>query len=266
MIAEIGHGLLWLAAACALLLTVAGFAARLNDLAVPAALAVGWLWLWILACLAWLFWNVDLSVAAVAENTQSRLPAGLRLAAVVLRPGGGWPIAAAVVLGVIGGVALVLHALVLAAPPFARLDPAPTEGAGFDPVWRDALAARALAGPRWTMFDAPLAVGQRAGAYRLAAITPVASSDSTGVGAEVHVDDLVLLPEWRETILPRHASAVPDFAWVGIGWWSAQIGPPRSDGRWRVTVERVVPVPLFLGAAALIGGGVLLWRRRTWRR
>ena len=289
MIAEIGHALLWLATGCAALAAVAGLMPRLTALAVPAALATAWLWLWVGGALAWVFANADLSVAAVAANTQATLPVALRLAAAVLRDGGGLPlaVAAAALLAatlafrgapprLIGGASLVtlaLQILVLAAaPPFARLAPAPTDGAGFAAAWRDRLAA--LAPPGGVVFDTLLATGARdstgATGVRLAALTPVVGPDSTAVLAEIHVtvggtDVGTLIPAWRETILPPHGAPVADDALSWQGWWSATLGPPRDDGRWRVRVTRLplgwIVAP-GLAAVALTGWAV----RRAMRR
>ena len=276
MTAEIAHGLTWLAAACALLLVFASW--RLPDLAVPAALALGWLWLWIAGLLLWAFWTVDLSVAAVAANTHSHLPEGLRLAAAVLRPGGSWPVAAALVALGAAGVALVrprsrrllfaagvsalaLHVVVLGvASPFVRLSPAPTEGAGFAPQWRERLAA--IGGTASPSFTGPLAVGETQGRTRLAAVTPVAGPDSTGVVAQVMLDDVALVPEWRETLLPRHAYSVPDTVWHDGRWWRATLGAPRADGSWPVTVAPLRLRPVEATLAILLAGGLVWWRRR----
>ncbi|TRW15011.1 heme lyase CcmF/NrfE family subunit [Glacieibacterium frigidum] len=274
MIAEIAHGLLWLASACAVLQVYAAW--RLPELTVPTALAVGWLWLWIFGGLAWLFWSLDFSVAAVAANTQSALPESLRLAAAVLRPGGVWPVAAALVawvgavlawrgaarsvLGVIGGVSVALHAVLLIAAPFTRLDPAPVEGAGFASVWRDRLATLGLpaAAPVVAM---PFAVGARADGVALDTVNPVGGQDSTAIVGDVRVTidgaDLVLHPEWRETILPRHASGVPDTGCSGLGCWRATIGPPMGDARFMVSVARVTVWPFLAAAVAL--GALLGW-------
>ena len=276
MIAEIAHGLTWLACACAVLQLYAAW--RLPDFAgaSASAIAVGWLWLWILPALAWLFWSLDFSVVAVAANTHSALPDGLRLAAAVLRPGGCWPILAAVVAWV-GAVAawrgasrtvlsgfaagtLVLHAVLLGAfNPFMRADPAPVEGAGFSATWRDRLAT--FGDTRAPFVAMPFAVGARVDGVSLHAVTPVAGADSTGVVGEVRIATdgapLVLLPEWRETILPRHASGVPDSGWADGGLWRATIGPPRSDGRFMLTVARVRLLPFVI--AALIGVGGVAW-------
>lgn len=282
MIAEIAHGLAWLACACAGLLIFAAW--RLPDLMVPAALALGWLWLWIVGGVLWLFGSLDLSVAAVAANTHSHLPEGLRLAAAVLRPGGGWPVAAAVAawtgaglalvrpgwrgaLSGVGALALGLALIVVTGgQTFARLAPAPSEGTGFDPAWRDGIASFGVSGT--TTVDTVLAVGGRAGTTTLAAVTPVAGEDSTGVLAEIRVggdDPLVLTPEWRETFLPRHASGVPDTIWSDFGWWRASLGSPRRDGRWPVVVARIEAWPGLLVAASLaaIGLAGALRRRRT---
>lgn len=277
MIAEIAHGLAWLACACALLQLFAAW--RLPALAGPAALAVGWLWLWIAGGLAWLFWSLDFSVVAVAANTQSALPEGLRLAAAVLRPGGGWPVAAALVAwggavvawrgaprAVLGGVAVAsvaLHIGLLAGHnPFVRADPAPVEGAGFSPVWRDRLANF---GPTHPALSAVLAVGGRGGMATLVDVAPVGGPDSTGVVGEIRLGlnaPLVLRPEWRETNLPRHASSVPDTAWADGGWWRASIRP-HGDGRWLVTVARLRFDPWLLGLAVVgLAGFTWLQRRR----
>lgn len=283
MIAEVAHGLLWLAGACAVLQVYAAW--RLRELETPAALAVGWLWLWIAAALAWLFHALDFSVTAVAANTHSALPEGLRLAAAVLRPDGLWPVAAALVawagavlawrgagrlaLGVTGAASLALHAGLLMTAPFARLDPAPVEGAGFASASRDWLATIGLpaAAPVVAM---PFAVGAAADGVALDAVTPVGGEDSTAIVADVRVTidgtDLVLRPEWRETILPRHASGVPDTGCDGFACWRAAVGPPQSDARFVVTVARVGILPFvsaLAGLAALIGwSAVRAWRRR----
>lgn len=282
MIAEIAHGLAWLASACAVLQLYAAW--RLPELATPTALAVGWLWLWIAAGLFWLFHGLDFSVVAVAANTHSALPEGLRLAAAVLRPSGIWPVAAALVawsgavlawrgaghlvLGAVGAVSIVLHLGLLANAPFARAEPAPVEGAGFSPVWRDRLATLGL--PADPAVAVPLAVAERADGVALDAANPVGGPDSSGIVGDVRVtitdSDVVLHPEWRETILPRHASSIPDTGCDGLSCWRATIGPPRGDGRFPVTVARVRVLPFVFGAVALIGlvgwAGLRAWRRR----
>lgn len=283
MIAEIAHGLLWLASACAVLQIYAAW--RLPELTVPTALAVGWLWLWIAGGLAWLFWSLDFSVAAVAANTHSALPESLRLAAAVLRPDGGWPVAAALVawggavlawrgaarsvLAAVGVASVALHLVLLTTAPFARLDPAPVEGAGFAPAWRDRLATLGLpaGAPVVTM---PFAVGARADGVALDAVNPLGGADSTAIVGEVRVtidgSDLVLRPEWRETILPRNASAVPDTGCDGFACWRATLGAPRGDARFMVTVARVTVWPFALALAALVALGgwvaVRLWQPR----
>ncbi len=290
MIAEIGRGLLWLAGACVGLAAVAGLLprARLSGLAVPAAVLSAWLWLWIAAALAWLFVHDDMSVAAVAGNSHSHLPANLKLAAIVLRDGGGWlagaagsTLAAAAVallagrriaaVGAVAALSLGLHlGLLIAADPFARLDPAPTEGVGFPSVWRDRLAA--LAPPGTVVADAVLPLGGSVAAgpdrLRFAALTPDAGPDSTQVLAELRLvapsgASVVLIPQWRETNLPLHAAPVADSVLAWGGWYAATLGPPGPDGRWPVRVTRLDWRPLAGIAVALAAGGVLLaWRRR----
>lgn len=283
MIAEIAHGLLWLASACTVLQICAAW--RLPELGVPAALAVGWLWLWIAAGLVWLFHALDFSVATVAANTHSALPEGLRLAAAVLRPGGGWPVAAALVawggaifawrnagriaLGVIGAASVGLHAVLLTTVPFSRRDPAPVEGAGFASASRDWLATIGLpaSAPAVAM---PFAVGAAADGIALVAVDPIGGADSTAIigFVRVRIDgaDLMLRPQWRETILPRHASAVPDTGCDGLTCWRATIGPLRADARFMVMVARVRVLPVVLAVVALLAlagwAGVRVWRRR----
>ena len=165
MIAEIGHALLWLAAACALLQTVAGLIpnARIGDLTVAAALANGWLWLWIALCLGSMFINGDLSVATVAAVSHARMSAIDRLAAAVLG-GGGMAIVATALLGWSGaGLALAhgagrdrligwcgLASLLATAwllggiEPFARLTPVPTHGSSLGGVDRSAAVGTVL--------------------------------------------------------------------------------------------------------------------------
>ncbi len=289
MIAEIGRGLLWLACACAGLAAVAGLSPRLRlaGLVVPAAVLCGWLWLWIGAAAAWCLLHDDMSVAAVAGGSHSHLPVGLKLIATVLRDGGGLFAGAAVAalaaggcgivagrrtttLGAVAAVSLALHVSLLAADPFARLDPAPTEGAGFSTLWRDRLAN--LAPPGAVVADAVLPLGGSVAGgdtkVTLAALTPDAGPDSTEVLAELRVatrggGTVVLIPHWRETNLPRHAAPVADTALTWRGWFAATLGAPRADGRWRVRVTRFEwrqPGVLILVVA--VGGAVLAWRRR----
>ena len=286
MIAEIGRGLLWLACACAGLAAVAELVprARLGGLAVPAAVLGAWLWIWIAGGSAWVFVQDDMSVAAVAENSHSHLPVSLKLAAIVLRDGGGWVTAAAlaalagagvavaaarrgIILGAICALSFGVHAALLVVDPFARLDPAPTEGAGFPSVWRDRLGR--LAPPGAVVADAILEVGAavRDGGTRvgLVAVTPDAGPDSTEILVEVRVTDgsagpIVLIPRWRETNVPLHAAPVADSALTWSGWYAATLGMPRADGRWPVRVTRLdwrpklaVLVVLAVGVAVTLG-------------
>lgn len=276
MIAEIGHALLWLAAACALLQGVSGLHTRLGleRLTVPAAIVHGWLWLWIVACLAWVFWTIDLSVAGVAATTRSDLPGGLKLAAMVVQPGGN-----VIVIGALlawGGAVLafaagqarpfigsaglagasIAAALLISVQPFARLVPAPTEGAGF-PVATRAWLAR-LAPPGVTVVDAPLPLGGSANGVTLAAVTPVAGPDSTGVTAEIRVDGLTLTPEWRETAHPRAGFAVSDSSSGSGGLFAARL-QPAGGGRWRVSVTRM---SWLLPVLAALAASAIAWTRR----
>lgn len=278
MIAEVGHALLWLAAACALLQGVAGLHPRLGleRLTVPAAMAHGWLWLWVVASLGWVFWTTDLSVAGVAATTRSDLPGWLRLVAVVVQPGGNVIVIGALVAW--GGAALAFFAgqarpligsaglagvslaaaLLFAIQPFERLVPAPTEGAGFPSATREWLAG--LAPPGATVIDAPLALGGSANGVTLAAVTPVAGPDSTGVIGEVRVGSVGLVPEWRETAHPRAGFVVGDSA-VGSGGWFAARLQPAGGGRWRVVVTQLSWLWLVLGAL-VVAAGAWTWRRR----
>ena len=278
MIAEIGHALLWLAGACALLQGLAGLHPRLGleRLTVPAAMAHGWLWIWVVASLAWVFWTSDLSVAGVAATTRSDLPDGLKLAAVIVQDGG-----ATIVLGALvawGGAVLAFRAgharatigsvglaglsiaavLLVAVQPFARLVPAPTEGVGFPAATRAMLAG--LAPPGATVIDRALALGGSADGVTLVAVTPVAGPDSTGVVGEVHVGSVVLNPEWRETLAPRTGFAIADTALGSGGWLAARLEP--VDGRvWRVSVNRLSWV-WFVAAVLLLAAAAWGWRHR----
>lgn len=266
MIAEIGHALLWLALGCAVLQAASGLTRGwLEPLTVPAAILQGWLWLFIAASLAWIFWSTDLSVAGVAATSDAALPPVLKLAAVVVQDGGWLIVATALVawagatlafaagrarrtIGAAGAVATVLTlSLLLVVAPFARLVPAPTAGAGF-PV-----AARA-----WLASLSP--PGRSVPGAAVIAVTPVAGPDSTGVAAEVRSGSTVLVPEWRETIRPRAGFAVADSSLGRDGWVSAAIYP--SNGGWRVVATEL---PLWWAGAILVvlaAGGVLVRRRR----
>lgn len=273
MIAEVGHALLWLAAGCAAV--QAAGPVRLRALTVPAAVLQAWLWLWIAASLAWVFVTTDLSVAGVAATTAGATPTSLKLIAIVVQDGG-WLIAATALLAwtgcvlaffaarltrlleLLGAAGLMLTlALLVAAPPFARLSPAPTEGAGFPSRPRAALAALVPG-----IADAPLtlALGEQRGDVTLTAISPTAGPDSTGIVGGVRIGKALLTPEWRETVQPRAAFAVADTGRDELSLVGAAM-TPRPDGRWQVAVWRL---PLVAPALALIAAGSwLVWR---WRR
>lgn len=284
MIAEIGLALLWLAAACAALQVVAGLVPRagISNLGGPAALAQGWLWLWIIGCLCWVFAQGDMSVAAVAANTHSALPMGLRYAAIVLRDGGGLLLATALValgggvlalthrppvrwLGAIGAVAMLLHvALFVAALPFARLVPAPTEGAGFDSGWRDRIDRLAPIGS--VVFGGALLPGATSGEVRFAGLVPAAGPDWTAIEATIEVGSpaTILKPQWRTTNRPQHSASVSDLKLGPGGWYSAEIGAPRADGRWPIIMRQVALTPFLLLGSGILAGLYALARRRWW--
>lgn len=273
MIAEIGHALLWLAAGCALLQAVGGLLpqARIAGLTVTAAALQAWLWLGIAACLGWIFWTTDLSVAGVAATTDAGTPDGLKLLAIVVQDGG-WLIAATALiaaagvglafarpsqrgLGALGAAGVVLTAtLILAVAPFARLAPAPTEGAGFPVTIRAGLAG--IGG----VPGAPLALGATRGDTTLVAVTPLAGPDWTGVAAEVRAGGTVLLPEWRETTR-QHAGYPVAAHGLGPGGWTTATLAPDTGRRWRVGVSRIGWAWLLLPLLA-VAGGVWAWRRR----
>ena len=164
MIAELGLAALWLAAALALLqfgLALAG--ARVADLprmVAPVAVAQGVLTLLAFGCLIALFLRTDLSVALVATNSHSDKPwiyrfsgtwgnhegsmllwvtvlaaAGALLALVERR------LSPATLRATLGAQALLalgfLSFLLLASNPFARLNPAPPQGEGLNPLLQD---------------------------------------------------------------------------------------------------------------------------------
>ena len=159
-IAELGHLALWLAAASALVMAAAPLHPSLVGLARPAAVGHG-----LFLLLAWLaithaFLVSDLSVALVATNSHTAKPwlykltgvwanhegsmllwvlilglAGLAVALVRLPLGATFR---ARTLGSLGVVALgFLAFLLFASNPFARLDPAPPEGMGLNPLLQD---------------------------------------------------------------------------------------------------------------------------------
>ncbi|MGQ5701474.1 heme lyase CcmF/NrfE family subunit [Sandaracinobacteroides sp. A072] len=166
MIPELGHFLLWLAAAAALLQALApsiGLWRNQDDLvwvAVPAAVAQGIFTLLAFVALTWAFVVSDFSVKLVATNSHSMKPllylytgvwanheGSLLLWVLVMAlAGAGVALAPATlgqrfrarVLSIQGLVALGFFAfLLLASNPFERLSPAPTEGQGLNPLLQD---------------------------------------------------------------------------------------------------------------------------------
>jgi len=166
MITELGHLALWLAAALALVQTLAvgvGLARRddsLIALARPAALAQGLLTALAMAALFHAFATSDFSVKIVAENSHTMKPllykytalwgnheGSLLLWVTVLAIAGGaialapnrlGPRFKARTLQAQGAIALGFYLFLLGVSnPFARLLPAPTEGNGLNPVLQD---------------------------------------------------------------------------------------------------------------------------------
>jgi len=165
MMAEAGLAALWLAAALAalqLVLTALGLRrdeALLSSVR-PIAIAQGLLTLFAFAALIYLFLNVDLSVALVAENDHSAKPwlykfagtwgnheGSMLMWVTILGLAGG---AVAIferrlnertliaTLGAQAAISLGFYAFLLfASNPFARLDPAPAEGQGLNPLLQD---------------------------------------------------------------------------------------------------------------------------------
>jgi cytochrome c-type biogenesis protein CcmF len=165
MIAEAGLAALWLGAAlCALQLIVAAFAVRgqaeLAAIVRPVAVAQAVLTALAFAILIWLFVRVDLSVLLVAENDHSEKPLLYRFAATWGNHEGSMLMWVAI-LGVAGAavalferkleertlwatlggqaaIGLGFYAFLLfASNPFGRLDPAPLEGQGLNPLLQD---------------------------------------------------------------------------------------------------------------------------------
>ena len=163
MIAELGLSALWLAAALALLqlllaIGVAGEAGAKT--ARPLALVQAGLTLTAFVALIALFLRTDLSVALVAANSHSAKPwlykfagawgnhegsmllwvavlslSGAALAMLERRVSGKMLVAS---LGAQAALGLGFYAfLLLASNPFARLDPAPVEGRGLNPLLQD---------------------------------------------------------------------------------------------------------------------------------
>jgi cytochrome c-type biogenesis protein CcmF len=159
-IVEWGHLALWLAAGLALLQATAPFSPRLVPLAVPVAVGQGALVLAAFAAMAHAFLVSDFSVALVAENSHTLKPTLYRFtgvwanhegsmllwvlilalagAAVALAPMPLGPTFRARALGAMGVVGLGFFSFLLfASNPFLRLDPAPTEGRGLNPLLQD---------------------------------------------------------------------------------------------------------------------------------
>ena len=163
MIAELGLSALWLAAALALLqlLLALGLAGEASAKAArPLALAQAGLTLTAFAALIALFLRTDLSVTLVAANSHSAKPflykfagawgnhegsmllwvavlslSGAALAMFERRVGEKMLVAS---LGAQAALGLGFYAFLLfASNPFARLDPAPAEGRGLNPLLQD---------------------------------------------------------------------------------------------------------------------------------
>lgn len=163
MIAEAGLAALWLAAALALLQLMLAFVPALGGGATsarPLALSQGLLTLIAFVALIAVFVRTDLSVALVAANSHSAKPllykfagawgnhegsmllwvtvlglSGAALALFERRIGERMLVAS---LGAQAALGLGFYAfLLLASNPFARLDPAPAEGRGLNPLLQD---------------------------------------------------------------------------------------------------------------------------------
>ncbi len=166
MMAELGHAALWLAAAFALLQAVwpaMGLArgdAQAIHMAVPAALTQAGLTILSFAALTWCFWVSDFSVALVSSNSHTMKPALYKISGVWANHEGSmllWAMVLALagaavalfgrnlgtafqarVLSVQALIALGFFAfLLLASNPFTRIDPAPVEGSGLNPLLQD---------------------------------------------------------------------------------------------------------------------------------
>ncbi len=166
MIAEAGLAALWLAAAMALLQFVGGLtllrggAGQLVPLIKPAAYVQGALCAFAFFALMWLFYVTDLSVLLVASNSHIDKPMIFKLAGTWGNHEGSMLLWVAVLsvsgaaiaffekridaktlhatLAVQGFIALGFFAFLLfASNPFERLEPAPLEGAGLNPLLQD---------------------------------------------------------------------------------------------------------------------------------
>ncbi len=166
MIPELGHLALWLAVAVALVqlvgptLGLARHDGRLIALAGRAALLHALLVLAAFLALMWAFWSSDFSVALVAGNSHTDKPDLYKITGVWANHEGSmllWVLMLALsgaALALFGGaiplpvrarvlsaqaaLALGFHAfLLVASNPFARLVPAPAQGAGLNPLLQD---------------------------------------------------------------------------------------------------------------------------------
>ncbi|OYX09248.1 MAG: heme lyase NrfEFG subunit NrfE [Sphingomonadales bacterium 32-68-7] len=166
MIAELGLAALWLAAALAALQLFAGFVGlreggeALSAIVRPAAAVQALLCAVSFGALLWLFLVTDLSVALVAQNSHIDKPLVFKFAGTWGNHEGSmllWVTVMALAGGLIAAVerrlperttlatlaaqafvSLGFYAfLLLASNPFARLFPAPAEGAGLNPLLQD---------------------------------------------------------------------------------------------------------------------------------
>ena len=166
MIATFGLAALWLAAALAALQLFGGFLALrqpenpLASIVRPAAVVQAVLVAIAFLCLIAVFWRTDLSVALVAANSHSAKPLLYKVAGAWGNHEGSmllWVTVMALAGGLVAFVerrlpeptmlatlaaqafvSLGFYAfLLLASNPFARLDPAPAEGNGLNPLLQD---------------------------------------------------------------------------------------------------------------------------------
>ncbi len=165
MLAEAGLAALWLAAALATLqLLLSAVALRGGDdvlVAVrPVAIVQGALAIVAMAMLIAVFWRSDMSVALVAANSHSAKPwlykvagawgnheGSMLLWVTILGLAGGAValferrLAESTLVATLGAQALIALGfyafLLFASNPFARLDPAPLDGAGLNPLLQD---------------------------------------------------------------------------------------------------------------------------------
>ncbi len=166
MITELGLAALWMAAALSLLQILAGLSlvsdrfAALDALTRPIAVAQAVLCAGAFAALLWAFWVTDLSVLLVANNSHFDKPAIFKLAGTWGNHEGSMLLWVTVLS--IAGAAIALFEkrldkpaltatlltqailslgffafLLLSSNPFARVSPAPVEGAGLNPLLQD---------------------------------------------------------------------------------------------------------------------------------